>query len=339
MRFDLPGVVRRPENAPHVFVANSFQDREFARKLANALRRDRVSPYTETGEMTSGDSLLRRLSNSLRPVDCVVPVISIASVAHHWVERELVELTKRDINRRRVRAYPAKVDNCTLPPSLRGLFVADFYTLGWSEAYKGIMAAIQGRPGTTNATWFRHRTHLGQHTEDRIQDSGPGYRPNAEPGGNPELRTSNAEVRPPAQTGAKLVYLSYDRENDGYYKDVLVTWSQMPGFAQFWVNDEPPSVAVDSVQAEPVKLALAKRIAAASGLLCVVGARSYENGWTEWEIRKADELGKRIIAVRINRDFAFPELLSDVGATCALSFTFEGIRRAIDEAYGEDALD
>ncbi len=316
MHFDLPGVVHRPENPPHVFVANSFQDREFARKLVSALRRDRVSPYTEVGEMTSGDSLLRRLSSSTRPVDCVVPVISIASVTHNWIERELAELMRREIKRRRVRAYPARVDNCTLPPSLRGHFVADFYGLGWNAAYDGIKAAIQGKPGAEAVT-FRQ----------------PAVRPAPRPAPPPP------EEAAPTRAGTKEVYLSYDHENDGYYRDVLVTWSKMPGFAQFWVDDEPPSIAVDSVQAEPVKLALAKRIAAASGLLCVVGAKSHESGWTEWEIKKADEFGKRIIAVRINRDFSFPELLSDVGATCALSFTFEGIRRAIDEAYGEGALD
>jgi len=316
MHFDFPGVVHRPENPPHVFVANSFQDREFARKLVAALRRDRVSPYTELGEMTSGDSLLRRLSSSTRPVDCVVPVVSVASAAHNWVGRELVELMRREINRRRVRAYPAKVDNCTLPPSLWGHFVADFNGLGWNQAYDGIKAAIQGKPGA-EAMVFRQ----------------PAARPTPAPSPPPTREVA------PAPAGTKQVYLSYDRENDGYYKDVLVNWSKMPGFAQFWVDAESPGVTVDSVQAEPVKLALAKRMAAASGLLCLVGAKSHESGWTEWEIRKADELGKRIIAVRIDRDFPFPGLLSDVGATCALSFTFEGIRRAIDEAYGEGALD
>jgi len=59
----------------------------------------------------------------------------------------------------------------------------------------------------------------------------------------------------------------------------------------------------------------------------------------DWEIKKADELGKRVVAVRVNRDCEAPALLSDVGATCAMSFTFEGIRRAIEEAYGETSFD
>jgi hypothetical protein len=113
----------------------------------------------------------------------------------------------------------------------------------------------------------------------------------------------------------------------------------MPGFAQLWINDQPPTMPVDAPDADSYKEALAQRIRAASGLLCVLGAESSTNGWMEWEIKKADQLGKRIIAVRINRDVAVPELLSDLGATCAMSFTYEGIRRAIEEAYGETSLD
>jgi hypothetical protein len=315
MNFGFTAKPPKAQEQPHILIANCFQDQDFARKLAFALRRDRVSPFIDVGEMTAGDSLARRLASTTRPVDCVVPVISIISVTHNWVERELVEVMSREINQRWVRAYPAKVDNCSLPAALMGRFVADFYGLGWSPAYDAIKAAIQRRPGAERPT-FRQ----------------PAVRA-------PKPVPADEEPAPAPAADSKQVYLSFDHENDGYYKDVLVTWSKMPGFAQLWVDDQPPTVPVDSPEAEPFKQTLARRIGAASGLLCVVGAESSTNGWMEWEIKKADELGKRIIAVRINRDCAVPELLSDLGATCAMSFTYEGIRRAIEEAYGETSLD
>jgi hypothetical protein len=300
------------QDQPHILIANCFQDQDFARKLAFALRRDRVSPFIQVSEMTAGDSLVRRIDSTTRPVDCVVPVISIISVTYHWVERELIEVMSREINQRRVRTYPAKVDNCSLPPALASRFVADFYGLGWNPAYDAIKAAIQRKPGAERPT-------LRQ----------------------PVVRASKRVPldEEPAPADSKQVYLSFDHENDGYYKDVLVNWSKMPGFAQLWINDEPPAEPVDSPGAEPIKQALAKRIGAANGLLCVVGENSLTNGWMEWELKKADELGKRVIVVRTSRDCAVPEMLSDMGATCAMSFTFEGIRRAIDEAYGETSLD
>jgi len=315
MNFGFAAKPPKAQDQPHVLIANCFQDQDFARKLAFALRRDRVSPFIAVGEMTAGDSLVRRLASATQPVDCVVPVISIISVTHNWVERDLVEVMSREINQRRVRAYPAKVDNCSLPAALMGRFVADFYGLGWNPAYDAIKAAIQRRPGA-----------------DRPTTRQPVVRA-------PKPVPLDEEPAPAPAADSKQVYLCFDHENDGYYKDVLVTWSKMPGFAKIWVNDQPPTVPVDSEEAELFKLALGKRIAAASGLLCVVGTESSTNGWMEWEIRKADELGKRIIAVRINRDCAVPELLSDLGATCAMSFTYEGIRRAFEEAYGETSLD
>jgi len=182
------------------------------------------------------------------------------------------------------------------------------------EAYGAIKAAIQRKPGGER----------------------PGFR---QPAARTPRPTPLDEEPSPPPVNSKQIYLCFDHENDGYYKDVLVNWSKMPGFARFWINEEPPTEPVDSPGAELVKQRLAKRIGAASGLLCVIGANCESNGWMEWQIRKADELGKRVIAVRINRDVAVPELLSDMGATCAMSFTFEGIRRAIEEAYGEVSLD
>jgi hypothetical protein len=315
MNFGLTAKPAKAQDQPHILIANCFQDQDFARKLAFALRRDRVSPFIAVGEMMAGDSLVRRLTSTTQPMDCVVPVISIISATYNWVVRDLAEVLSEEMNQRRVRACPAKVDNCSLPPVLMGRFVADFYGLGWSPAYESLKAAILRQPGA-------EKPNVRQ----------PVVRA-------PKPVPVEKESAPAPAAISKQVYLSYDREHDGYYRDVLETWSKMPGFAQLWINDQPPAVPAESPEAEPYKDALARRIGAASGLLCVVGAESSTNAWMEWEIKKADQLGKRIIAVRINRDVTVPELLSDMGATCAMSFTFEGIRRAIEEAYGETSLD
>jgi hypothetical protein len=309
-----PGPLRKapPPAPPHVFIAYHYQDQDFAHMLAPALRRDRVSPFTEVGEMAAGDSLVRRLSSTMRPVDCLVPIISVSSASHSWVERDLIEIINREINKRRILVVPAKVDNCVLPPCLRGGFVGDFHGLGWNQAYQGIKAAIL------------HQALPVPHGLPVVKRPRPVPKPPAPP---------------PTPTATKQIYLSYDHENDGYYKDVLVTWSKMPGFAHFRVIDRPPGVPEDSYEAESIKQTLAKSIGAASGLLCVVGEKCAANRWMEWEVKKADELGKRTIAVRANRKCEVPEMLSDIGATCALTFTFEGIRRAMEEAYGESALD
>jgi hypothetical protein len=314
MNVNSRGLVREPGDAPHVFIAYNCQDREFARKLATAMRRDRVSPWIQETEMTVGDSLAHRLSTTTRPVDAIVAGLSVASVTQNWVEHELPSVMAKEINWRRIVVVPAKIDGCLTPSFLKGRFIADFHSSGWNQAYANIRLALRRRVGAEQ----------------------PAHRPAVTRPAPPAYPVSGADED---LTGAKQVYLCYDAANDGYYKDVLVTWSKIPGFAQFALNDQPPAVPVDHEEAEPLKRTIAARIGATSGLLCVVGSKSCSNDWMEWEIKKADELGKRIIAVRINRDCAVPELLSDIGATCAMSFTFEGIRRALDEAYGGCSLD
>jgi hypothetical protein len=91
---------------------------------------------------------------------------------------------------------------------------------------------------------------------------------------------------------------------------------------------------VDSDEAEPLKHVVYGKIKAATAFLCVVGDRTSASAWADWEIKTAIELEKRMVVVRINRDCVVPDVLSEVGPTCAMSFTFEGIKRAVDEAYG-----
>ena len=113
-----------------------------------------------------------------------------------------------------------------------------------------------------------------------------------------------------------------------------MTWSQSPDFPRLSVNDRPPNIQVDSEVAEPLKRLIQEKIKAATAFLCVVGEKTGASAWADWEIRTAIELDKRMIVVRINRDCVAPDVLSEVGPTCALSFTFEGIKRAVEEAYG-----
>jgi hypothetical protein len=203
----------------------------------------------------------------------------------------------------------ARIDDCALPACLKNRPFVDFHSLGWNRAYENIKAAIQHRTSTEPAT-----------------RPTPAVRP---PPPSPRAPETGQKA-----AGTKRVFLSYDHDNDGYYKDILIDWSKQPDFAQFSVHDQPVTIPVDSEGAVPIKRAIAARINAATAFLCIVGAKTCTNGWVEWEIRKADELGKRMIGVRINRDHNASEELCNAGATWALSFTFEGIKSAMEEAHG-----
>ena len=67
MNFGFKAKPAKPQDQPRILITNCFQDEDFARKLAFALRRDRVSPFVAVGEMTAGDSLIRRLTSATQP--------------------------------------------------------------------------------------------------------------------------------------------------------------------------------------------------------------------------------------------------------------------------------
>jgi hypothetical protein len=131
----------------------------------------------------------------------------------------------------------------------------------------------------------------------------------------------------------KKIFISYDYDNDKHWKTLLLAWSKNPGFADFYINDQSVTVAVDSDDSGPIKRVISAKIGAATGFLCIVGEKTYRSGWVDWEIKKAVELGKRMIAVKTAKDNVTPTALHGVGATWALSFTLDSIKKAIDEAY------
>lgn len=313
MNSDPAGILRPHSAEPHVVIPFNYADHRFASKLSGALRRDGVSPWVDEIDMSAGALLVNRLSQSVRPVDFVIPLISASSLSWRWVKQELGAVTLRDIRGRRVRVLPARVDGSALPPDMVSQPYIDFHGRGWDQAYEDLKAVIQQRPSP---------------------------RPEAPPASSfakprPVMRPKPVEEKP----RGKVLFVSYDYDNDGYYRDILQTWANMPDFARIVVNDQRPTMPVDSDAATSLKSLITSKIKSATGFLCIVGANTSTNDWVAWEIKTAIETDKRMMVVRINRETIVPDVLSEVGATCALSFTFEGIKRAIDEAYGVISLE
>ena len=306
---DTPNHTRSGGNEPHVVIAYTYANNESAHKLAAGLRRDGVSPWIDEVDMSAGVILVNRIAHAVRPVDFVVPLISAASVNAGWLQNDLRVVTTRVFNGRRVRVLPARIDSTVLPDFLRTQSYLDFHANGWKKAFEDLKVILK---------------------PDAV------YRSTLRP--TPEFELPHAIRRPqPAaerKAETKLVFVSYDYENDGNYKDLLVTWSQSPDFPRLSVNDQPVTYPVDNDEAEPLKHVVYGKIKTATAFLCVVGEKTSASAWVDWEIKTAIELEKRMVVVRTGRDCVVPDVLSEVGPTCAMSFTFEAIKRAVGEAYG-----
>lgn len=129
----------------------------------------------------------------------------------------------------------------------------------------------------------------------------------------------------------KKIFISYDYENDKRYKNLLLAWDKNSEF-DFSFYDTSVDVSVDSTDVAAVKRVISARINASTYFLCIVGKYTHKSGWIAWEIDKAVELKKKIVAVKTAKDNDTPSELYGVGAEWALSFTFESIKNAIDSA-------
>ena len=129
----------------------------------------------------------------------------------------------------------------------------------------------------------------------------------------------------------KTIFISYDYDNDAYWKNLLVAWDKNSEF-DFTFYDASVDVSVDSTDASAIKRVISARIKNAVRFLCIIGEKTHKSGWVEWEIEKAVELKRKIIAVKTDAENTSPDAILGVGASWAMSFTFDAIKKAVDEA-------
>lgn len=129
----------------------------------------------------------------------------------------------------------------------------------------------------------------------------------------------------------KNIFISYDYDNDKNYKNLLKAWDANGTF-DFSFHDHSADVSIKSTNAAAIKRAISAKINNATYFLCLVGEDTHTSDWVKWEIDKAVELKKKIVAVKIKSTNTTPSELNDVGASWAMSFTEEAIVKAIDSA-------
>lgn len=131
---------------------------------------------------------------------------------------------------------------------------------------------------------------------------------------------------------SKSVFVSYKSETeDTSHKNLLVAWSSNDnGHFDIKFNDKSVGVSIDSENATYIKSVIKKRIKDSSVFLVLVGKNTHKSDWCKWEIDKAIELDKKIVAVKISKSYTSPDNLYKVGAEWAMSFTYDAIKKALD---------
>ena len=124
-------------------------------------------------------------------------------------------------------------------------------------------------------------------------------------------------------------FIGYDYDTDKAAKDRLLEWDANKEF-DFSSYNQSFGVAVDSPGAAAIKQDLAARIGAASYFLYIVGKESYRSGWVAWEVQKAVELKKKLVAVKTDSIYNSPSVLQRVGVRWSTMFNFDSIKKAMN---------
>lgn len=129
----------------------------------------------------------------------------------------------------------------------------------------------------------------------------------------------------------KKVFISYEYDNDKQYKDQLLSWDANKLF-EFTIHDHSVDILINNTNGTTIKSVLSRFINESTYFLVIVGEKTHKSTWVQWEVEKAVALNKKIIAVKTDRENTSPEALMGVGASWAMSFNYEAIQKAIDNA-------
>lgn len=116
------------------------------------------------------------------------------------------------------------------------------------------------------------------------------------------------------------------------YKNLLIAWTKNDnGYFDLDYNDTSVGISINSKDANYIKRVITNKIKSSEVFLCLIGKHTYKSDWVKWEIDKALELNKKIVAVKINNSYQSPDNIYEIGANWARSFTYDAIKKAIDD--------
>lgn len=133
------------------------------------------------------------------------------------------------------------------------------------------------------------------------------------------------------------ICISFDYENDKNSRNAIRLWNANRNI-DFDIIDKTPS-EIDSYDISRIKAGLTTKISEANILLVISG--DYINtphrnklqigctNWQNWECRKALELNKKVILVKLNTNNAVPEELLGKSREDVIGLELDKVNRAI----------
>ncbi|HZE87117.1 MAG TPA: TIR domain-containing protein [Methylomirabilota bacterium] len=139
---------------------------------------------------------------------------------------------------------------------------------------------------------------------------------------------------------AKRILISFDYDHDRNYRYLLSALEVNRSSLIDFIDATPGEI--NSFNIGRIKAVLTQKISQATHILVIIGAYANtahpqrlligDRNWQWWEINKGKELGKKFIAVKINRTNFSPNPILSTRATWAMSFNVSSILSAINSS-------
>jgi hypothetical protein len=125
-----------------VFISYAHADGPFVDRLLRDLAEAGIASTYDKLALDIGDSIVEKVASIISQSIYVIAVVSRASVASTWVQRELAWAVAGELGGKQVRVLPALIDDCELPPVLGDKRFADFRN-GYFPALRELVDAIR----------------------------------------------------------------------------------------------------------------------------------------------------------------------------------------------------
>lgn len=135
-----------------IFVSYTKTDSGVALRIIAALKAAGLQPWIDQEEIQPGDSFIEKMNSGLTAASYVLLLVSPASLASRWVNREWMSA----LARQSTVLLPLLIERCTLPPLLSDLVYIDL-TEGTEAGIQRLLEFFQreSRPATQPAPLVR----------------------------------------------------------------------------------------------------------------------------------------------------------------------------------------
>lgn len=126
-----------------VFLSHSSADKPLARRLARDLRARHVDVWLDEWELRVGEKFEQRIEQGLDEVDFVIVLLTKASVASEWVNREWRRKVQHEAQTNRVAVIPVRGEICEIPDFLAQRSHADISGGSYPMGFRRLLRILR----------------------------------------------------------------------------------------------------------------------------------------------------------------------------------------------------